>query len=350
MGKASKRVLSAGDVSIFCTQLAMILKAGVPLHQGVAAMVEDTGEGRLKKILVQLDELLQHNMPLGEAMEKVGGFPDYLISMLSIGDVSGRLDSVLFKMADYYEREKAMKEKVRGAVLYPATLFVMMSIIVVLLVTKVLPMFEKIFNQIGGNISDEANAALKLGMIAGTVAMAIILFLLVLLVLTLIVAKTKKGSLLLSKILLKVPVLRGLVTKMAARNFASAMSLMLYSGVDVDKSLELSGAVLNNELLARKLEQVRARVRDGVSFTDAIAQAGMFPGLFSRMVSIGFKTGSTSEVMEKLSLIYEDEIDTSLNNMTSLIEPILVGILALIIGVILIAVMLPLAGIMTSIG
>jgi type IV pilus assembly protein PilC len=253
-------------------------------------------------------------------------------------------------MADYYERDRIMKEKIRGAILYPSTLFVMMSVIVVLLVPEVLPMFERIFNQIGGHISSTANAALSFGMTAGAIALGLIIVCAVVALLTFLISRTRGGKYVMNSLYMKLPVIKGFMSKIAARNFASAMSMMLFSGVDIDKSLEMSSAVLNNSFLSKKLDACREKVRQGVAFTDAISQAGLFPGLFSRMLGIGFKTGATSDVMDKLSKIYEDEIGASLDNATALIEPILVGILALIIGIILVAVMLPLAGIMTSIG
>jgi len=135
MGLKSEKKLSAGEVSLFCTQLTMVLKAGVPLHEGIEAMTGDMKEGAMKRTLAALDELLRVNTPIADAMEQTGMFPEYLVKMVGIGDMSGRLEGVLSKMADYYERDMVMKQKIRGAVLYPATLFVMMSVIVVLLVT-----------------------------------------------------------------------------------------------------------------------------------------------------------------------------------------------------------------------
>lgn len=137
---------------------------------------------------------------------------------------------------------------------------------------------------------------------------------------------------------------------MAARRFASAMALMLSSGVEIERSFDLCSDLVGNEFIGRKIELCKQQIAKGASFADVLRQAQVFPGLFSQMVGLGFQTGSADMVMQKLADLYEEQIDTGIANITSIVEPVLVAVLSIVIGIILISVMLPLAGIMSSIG
>lgn len=351
MKKSEKAArLMPEEISLFCSQVALLLQAGINLADGMPSMAEDMQKGPLKQVAEQMAQQVQQGIPLERAMEQTGAFPDYVIHTAQIGGEAGRLDEVMLSLAEYYEREQAIRSRLRSAVLYPAMLFCMMAVVVVVLVTKVLPMFDSIFRQLGGEMSKSASALMHLGTAFGRYAFVILLVLVVIGLGCFAASRTEKGKQAFGRFFAHFPLTRNLAQKMAARRFASAMALMLSSGVEIERSFDLCSDLVGNEFIGRKIELCKQQIAKGASFADVLRQAQVFPGLFSQMVGLGFQTGSADMVMQKLADLYEEQIDTGIANITSIVEPVLVAVLSIVIGIILISVMLPLAGIMSSIG
>lgn len=338
------------EISVFCSQISYLLKAGVPLYEGTGLLCEDMEPGRVRDALTIIDGLVKENVPLHEALKKAGVFPNYLLHMVEIGEMSGRLDDVMDALSLYYDREEALKARIKSAIVYPVFLFIMMAAVVLILVIKVLPMFNKVFEELGGEMSGTGTAVMTVGLAIGKYAAIFIGVVALIVIVCLIWSRTKSGKRAFSRLSATFGPTKKLTVKIAAGRFASAMSMMLASGLDIDASLETAAQTIDNEYLSGKIDKCRGRMAEGLSFTDALSEAAIFPSLFNRMINIGFKTGSTDSVMKKLADLYDDEIDTSLGNITSLIEPTLVAILSIVVGIILISVMLPLVGIMSSIG
>lgn len=342
--------LDAMEIAVLCTQLSMNLKAGISLYDGVSAVSEDTKDSRLKTVIDSLNESLTERKSLGTAMEESEAFPQYVVSMVEIGDASGTLEEVLYSLADYYMRQKAMKDRVRSAVIYPFMLFVMLSAVTILLVTKIIPVFEDIFQQLSGEIAGDASQMMSLGRVGGIISAVLVVVILLLFILYLVASKTEKGHLWGQRLMAGTPFTRKLSEKMISHKFAAAMYLMLSSGATVEDALDMTKAVMDNPYIEKKLDQCKNSMLEGKNFVQAMTELQVFPALFLRLTEVGTKTGYLSDTMKKLADIYEEETDTALNNLTSYIEPCMVGILALVIGGVLISVMLPLAGILSSIG
>lgn len=348
--KNSKGSLDATEISMFCTQIALVLKAGIPLYDGISDVYEDLEEEKVKQAMEIVNKELCENKSLKLSIEKSNAFPEYVVNMVGIGEMSGKLEEVMLALADYYIREKRTKERIKNAVIYPIMLFIMLSAVVVLLMTKILPVFQDIFKQLGGEVSIAAVRMMDFGVVAGGAALFFIAAVIIITVILMISSKTEKGALFGQKFIVSFPFTKKVASKVLAHRFASAMELMLSSGVNTDEALDMTKGIIQNKYIENKIDECNEMVRKGQSLTEAIRALKIFPSLFTRMLEVGFKTGSVSDVMKKLTEIYEEEIDNSLNNMTSMIEPCLVGILAIIIGAILISVMLPLVGVMSSIG
>lgn len=344
------KTLKPEEISLFCTQIEYVLKVGIPISEGISIILEDIDKGILKDTFMSIDEKIKTGETLVYSMNEAGVFPDYVINMVGIGEASGKTEEVMNSLAGYYEREKTLRAKLQSSVLNPIFLFVMMGAVVLLLITKVMPMFINIFNQLGGSISAQASAAIDFGVIAAVVALVIILILVVVIIIFAIMSRTESGSVITGKFLSKFPLTKKLMAKMAARNFSSSMHLMLSSGLEIHESLLLASDIVGNKYLKQRIMVSYERVVNGEPFVSAIEQSNIFSGIFTSMINVGFKTGSIDDVMKKLSDVYEEEINASLNRIASIIEPLLVGILSVIIGAILIAVMLPLVGILSTIG
>jgi len=279
----------------------------------------------------------------------VGIFPPYMVNTVKIGEQAGTVDSVMESMAVYYAREAKIRYAIKNAITYPVVLVAMMALVIGVLVVEVLPIFTQVFRNLGTDMSASSVAIMNFGLAAGRTVLIIVVALIVLGGGLFFLSKTKKKEAV-TKFIGKVfPPIRELTKKTAATRFASVMAMMLNSGFPIDSALSLIPDVLNDEGAKKKVAICKKRMtEDGVSFPEAIEECAIFDGIHSRMIRVGFMAGQLDSVMDKLAEIYNEDIDNNISRMVSLIEPSLVGILSVIIGAVLLAVMLPLASIMSS--
>lgn len=348
-GKA-KGVFSAEDVSMFCTQMALILRSAIPLEDGVAAIEEEIEDKAAKAVVDSVREAVSMNTPFYQALQESGAFPAYMVNMVEIGEKAGKLDDVLAALGQHYEREAALKKNIKRAVVYPLLLVLMMAVVISVLVIKVLPVFSQVFRDLGSEMSAFSTFVMNMGMGVGKYAFIIVLVLVALVLCAFLFARTKKGGAAAGKALAHFGPTRKLSSKIASARFASVMSMMLSSGYSTDEALELVPKIIPSDVAVEKIEQCREKVAGGMSFAEAIREVNLFPGIYGRMVGVGAKTGSLDTVMQKLAALYEEEVDDSIDRAVAVIEPALVAVLSVIIGAILLSVMLPLMGIMSSIG
>ena len=348
--KLKRDVLTPSEISAFCAQMSMILKSGISLTEGVEIMVDDAGSAAGREILGTILEELEIGAPLHTALRKSRHFPDYMLTMVEIGEASGRLEKVMESLTSYYEREEAISRAVRSAIQYPLIMIVMMLAVITILVVQVMPIFNEVFMGLGAQMTGFSLAVMNFGEVLAQYSLIIIGTIAGLVVLFLIFRATLFGKSVLERFKENFFLTRDLYTKIASGRFASAMSLMLASGMDTDKSLEMVTKLVSTPAVKKKIKNCQKKLEDGTRFSDALAEVGMFSGVYARMVSVAFKTGSMDSIMEKLAIRYEEETNNKISNIISIVEPTLVAVLSVIVGVILLSVMLPLMGIMAAIG
>jgi len=350
--------LSSGDLSIFCFQLSLILKAGIALNEGLltlgdegAAEAKQKISGTLGKTIKSMAQAVELGDTLSNSMKKEGVFPAYLISMVEIGEGAGKLDNVLEELGDYYERDQYIKAKIRNSMMYPVFLFVIMSAVIVLLVSRVFPIFSSMLESMGGSLSEsgEAMSVFAGSLAAGEYTMYIILALAVLTVAVALFARTKPGKDLVGRFAAAFPLTKNINKKIAASRFAGAMAMTLSSGMDINSALGMSVGLIENAVFKAKFSECVKEIEEGGSFSKALGKTGAFSAMYVKFIEIGQKTGTVDSVMKKISDICDGEADAALGNATSFIEPLLVGILSVVIGVILISVMIPLVSVMSNI-
>ncbi|MBQ6814910.1 MAG: type II secretion system F family protein [Lachnospiraceae bacterium] len=346
---SSRRMLPPDEIASFCGQISLILQAGIPLYDGMETLVESCEDKEAKEAFKQLAADVVETGMLYEAVKNAGFFPKYMVNMIHIGEESGKLDEVLRALNAYYEREAKIKKSIKSAITYPILLVVMMAAVIALLVTNVLPIFEKVFNNMGTEISNTGKSIMNAGMLVGNIAFVITGIVLVL-ILAIYIANALGYGEALKRLSFKLPLLRGLSKKMSAGRFASVLSMMISSGYSLEKALELAPGIVTDVAARDKIEKCGNLLKEGKSFTEALEEIKMFDGMQNRMINVGFKAGQLDAVMDKMTKIYEDEVDSSIEKLLSYIEPTLVAILSIIIGGILVSVMLPLTSIMSSIG
>lgn len=349
--KTDKRItqIPSEDISLFCMQTALVLRSAIPLQDGLAAIGEGLPENG-RKILEKLENQYLETGSFSMALAQTGAFPKYMVHMVDIGEKSGKLEDVMASLGEYYRRDAQLKKQIRSAVVYPMISVILMTVVIAVLVIKVLPIFREVFESLGAGNSGTAGIVLQAGNGFGIGALVFLGVLLLAAAGGLLLSHGEKGKAFFAKCFAKAAPTRQLSRKIAAARFASVMSMLLSSGYHAEEALELIQTIVTDPVIASKVGKLRERIEVGESLSDAIQAEEIFPGLHARMVGIGSRTGALDEVMKRLADIYEEESDDAVQAAVATIEPVMVGILSVVIGAILLSVMLPLLGIMSAIG
>lgn len=344
---AKQNTLSAEELAAFAAQLSLTVKTGIPLSEAIMILQEDAETDAARKLLGKILEKLELGGALADALKETGVFPVYMTQMIEIGEASGRLDHVLDSLYKYYEREDNIAKSAKSAITYPAIMLVILIAIIVILVTQVLPIFNQVFNTLGGEMTPLAQGAMRVGEIISNSSIILVIVIAAIAVVLVIMRLTPGGRKSMSS--LGQRLFSKLSDRMAAAKFASGMSLMLASGLDVDRSVELTLPLMSNPQMYKKVAKLKEMTELGESFTGSVVATKIFSGMQGRMLTLGFKSGNLDNVMEQIADDYEKEVDERLDNLISIIEPTMVAILCVIVGLILLSAMLPLLGVMSSI-
>ena len=339
-------VLTADELSVFCTQLSLMLQAGIGSEESLGILADDAASQRERALLSQIHSVLCQGLPLAQALEQTGLFPPHLIHMVEIGQVSGRLDQVFSSLAAHYRREAQTTRSLRRAILYPAVMGVLIAVVFLALVSQVLPVFQQVFRQLGVNLSPVAQALLQFGQVSQTVSWVLAVVLLVCAAALLWLFRAQSGQSTLSRLLSHSAASRAVDRS----RFASVMALMLSSGIPLDDAMDHACTLLSGSALAPALEQCRMGMLGGASFAKVTEDYGIFTGLQAGLLKAGFRAGASEQVMEELAQRCQSHADERLSAMLSRFEYILLAVLCLSIGLVLLSVMLPLLGVLTAIG
>lgn len=329
----------------------MLLHSGFTAHYCVQMMLDDEPDANGKIVLTALSEKLEGGASLSGAMEETKLFPQYLYSMIEIGEKTGRLTETLKALSIHYKRQENLSTSIKNATLYPAVLLGMMIIVVMILIVQVLPIFNDVFGRMGTQMSPFAVRLMDFGtwFRAASIVITIVaaaVFLLVLIVW--LVPSFKEG---LAKSLKNRFGGRGIFGRIALYQFVSSMSLALSSGLSVKEAVELAASLnKDSKSLDKKYNNCLSLLEEGGKLSDALHTSGLLSARDSRMLSIGDSSGMVDTAMTEIAERNDEIIQAEISRIVSRIEPTLVVLTSAIVGVILLSVMLPLVGIMTSIG
>lgn len=344
------KALTNKELTYFCSQMALILKSGISSVEGISLMLEDTPKGEGHDLLTALLHDMEGGSMLYQALASSSVFPGYMCSMTEIGEHSGRLDEVMESLSEHFRREDNLSKSIRSSVTYPLVMLGMMIAVMGILIVKVMPVFQQVFEQLGTKMTGISGAVLDLGNNLSRYSAVFLLIAAALAVIFFFLFCTKKGRDRLTSFSEHFFATKALSEKIACSRFASAMYLSLSSGLDIDQSLELAEHLTEHDAVRSRISRIRTLTAEGESLADAISESGMYSGMYARMLSVGFKTGAIDTVMKQISLQYDEEIENSMEGLVSKLEPTLVAILSVVVGMILLSVMLPLMGIMSNIG
>ena len=344
-----KKKLSNEELITFCGQMALILKSGISSLEGIYIMEDGDVQTEGREILKEIREELEMCGMLYPAMKKTGVFPEYALHMTEIGEQTGRLDETE-ALAAYYQREEEILDEVKSAVTYPVAMLGMLLVIVAVLFIKVMPVFEQVYIQLGQEMTGVARQLLNIGGWMRQSAIVLVVLAVVILIIVFFVIFYKKARIEFISKIQTIGFMKKIAWKRARTRFASGMAMALKSGLDMDESLSLSEKLTDYEPLKMKIQQCQEQMKEGETFPKALKEAHIFDGMQERLMIIGYETGAVDEVMEQAADLYQKQLQDQIQKMIAVLEPTLVGILCVIVGIILLSVMLPLVGIMAGIG
>lgn len=336
---------------VFCRELYQLVRSGIPIAEGLAMLREDETDPDTRTWLETLCRSTEEGMPLASALRETEAFPAYMTDMVALAEDTGRLEDVLLSLQRHYDRQLRMAADIKGAVAVPVTLFAVMVAVVILLVTQVLPVFDRVFAQLGVRMGAIATGMMNAGAVLARAGTGLGAALVVLAAAALVVAlapglrtkftawfRRRFGG-------------RGILGQMAVSRFASSMAMAVSSGMSMEESVEVSARLCGGaKEIDEKTAQCHREIEDGGSPADALANSGMFSGRDCRLLKLAEQTGSLPETLEDLAQRQEEESLRRIDRMVGAIEPTIVVVTSALAGVILLSVMLPLMGLLSTIG
>ena len=338
-----KNRVKQGDFLLFNQQLSALLRAGIPVLQSINLLKNRSGSSSLRTILADVEEKIKSGIALSEAFEAQGTFPKIYTASLLAGEKSGALDDVLARYVNYLKRSVGVARKLRGAIAYPAFLMVAASLMVAFLTLYIVPQMSDLFKGLSANKGLPTVTVIVLT-ISTTLANNILWLLPLALILGFAIViwlRTPGGKLLLHNFLLRLPIVGNLIKQMTTAQLSRSLSTLLSGGITVPDAWDIASQSITNFELRRRSQAVLPLIREGKMFTEALDKANWLPELALDMVGIGEKSGSLREMLDEVANFYDAEAEVKLEQLTTLLEPIILVFMAGIVIVILLAIYLP---------
>ena len=330
------------EIPMYTRQLATLLKAGIPLAQAMTALIEQSQIADLEACFREIREKLTQGLSFAEALAyHPHYFPDLYVNMVKAGEASGTLDRVLDRLADYLQRQAAIKNRIGAALAYPLIMMVVGAAIVFFLMAFVVPKIMKVVENSGQKVPFITRMLKGTADFVGSNWIFIAMFALGLMLLHRAMMRRAEYRYRLDKFKLGIPVLGELYRKSAVSRFAVSMSTLLRSGVPVLDALRIVKDIVNNSVLTRVLETVQKRIVEGADIATPIKKSGVFPPVVGYMIAVGEQSGELENMLDQVAAAYDEEVEIQVQKVTSMLEPLLIVAMALVVGFIVISIMLP---------
>lgn len=330
------------DLAIFCRQFYTMFNAGLSINNCLKVLENQMNNKVLKKALFDIEDRVKKGQTMAEAMGSLNNvFPPLLINMIASGEESGNLDIVMMRMANYYEKENKTDSKIKNAMVYPIVLAVVALSIMIILITFVVPTFVSMFD------SSEMELPMLTRFVLGTsdfISTYWYLIILVIGIMTLGVSSylsTSKGKTNIDKLKLKIPIIKGLNQKIIVSRFTSTLSTLLASGISIIQSMEIVASIVGNKIAETDILNMKDKMLRGESLGTLIQHSSIFPMMLASMVNIGEESGKLEEILSKTNDFYNEELENEIQRVITLIEPLMIVVMGLIIGIMVLAIVVP---------
>jgi type IV pilus assembly protein PilC len=351
---SNKNKIKSDQLVMFTRQLSAMVGAGVPLLRALSSLSEHITENPvLKKILDGVIHDIEAGSTLGDALDKYPNtFNDVYVNMVRAGEAAGILDEILNRLAMQQEKSSSLRRKIKSAMAYPLILLLITVFAFFGLMIFIIPQIGKVVTDLGGGDAELPTLTLvMLGISSFITSYWYIIFVVIGVVIygTLKYTKTPRGRFQRDTLLLKVPILKTTFTKVAIAHFARTFSALIEAGVDVLEALDVTSRAVGNVVYEKALKDAEAEVKIGKSLSSAIITNPLFPPIVSQMLLVGEETGQTDKILIKVADFFEEEVDTAINGLSTVIEPVMIVIMGGMVGLIAASVMLPIAGLAQNI-
>ncbi|OJU12980.1 MAG: type II secretion protein F [Clostridiales bacterium 43-6] len=347
-GGAAK--FKVADLNIFCRQFSTMLSSGISIVKCLDILAEQTENPKLKAVVKNVYEEVQKGRALSSAMKaQEGAFPDVLISMVESGEMSGNLDVVFVKIAAHYEKDQKTANKVKSAMVYPIVLGCLTVGVVTILLVFVMPTFLNMFKQLGAELPMMTKVLLAISnfltgywyiVIGGTITIGIAWNQYI---------KTESGRMNWDTRKLKLPIVGKMNVAIGSARFSRTLSTVMQSGIPLLRALDVTAKVLNNKFYEKHLMTIKEDIRKGSPLSASIKKAEIFPSMLYSMISIGEESGTLDTVLEKTANFFDEEADNKISKTVSMLEPLMIVLMAGIVGFIIIAIITPVYSMMNAI-
>jgi type IV pilus assembly protein PilC len=343
--------VSTHDVTIFTRQFATMINAGLPLIKCLSILAQQTESKSLSDIISDCQKEVEAGRSLSEALSKhPEAFNSLYVSMVKAGELGGMLDDVLLRVANQLEREAEIRAKVKSAMTYPIAVLGITLLLLTCMIVFVVPKFAAMFKQLGGGLPTFTQLLVNVShFIGGWGGLVVVAMIIGSVVVFRRFKATDRGRLIIDKMKLKLPVVGVLFHKTAMSKFSRTLGTLLSSGVPILGALEITGETTGNAVVTRALDDVRASVKDGETIARPLEAANVFPPMVTQMIAIGEETGALDVMLSKVSDFYDSEVNSAVDSLTSMLEPLLILFLGGSVGLIVIALYLPIFKVITMI-
>lgn len=342
--------LPSKQVALFARQFSMLLRAGVSVSGALDILRDQLDQKATRKVVEMTYQEVLKGLSLSEAMRTTKRLPDLFVNMVAAGEAGGFLDDVMERMANYYEKDNKTIEKVRNAMVYPCVVLVVTIVVVYILITQVVPQFESMFNGLGVELPWTTRMLIAVSDFFNKWWWVILIGLIIVVAGIGKYISTPRGKFKKDTILMSIPILKNIILKSIVARFTRTLSIMIKTGVPMLKSIEFSSKVVNNKVVERGLMKVADEVAAGKSLSTPIQNMKLFPRMVVSLIRTGEETGALDEMMDKCADFYDDEVANLSERLTTLLEPLIIIILAGTVGFIVMSVLQPMLSLYNSIG
>ncbi len=336
--------VKAEDITNFARQFSAMVSAGLPLIQCLTILGEQTENKNFKKVLISITQSVESGNSLADSLAKHPKiFPELFVNMIAAGEIGGILDTILLRLATFLEKAAALKRKIKGAMMYPLIISIVAVVAVSALMIFVIPVFSKMFLDAGAELPGPTQVVVNISnfMKNPVKIIPVIVVIIAVFVSFFKYRNTKEGRYKTDQFALKIPALGDLIKKSSVAQFSRTLGTLLTSGVSIIESLQITAKTASNMVVRRALESMIQAISEGKTITEPMKATGVFPPMVIQMVAVGEESGGLDQMLTKLADFYDEEVNAAVETVTSLMEPIIIVLLAVILGGALIAMYMP---------
>ncbi len=342
--------VNTAELAVTTRQFSTLISAGLPLEASLSTLSEQTEDKKLSQVFSQVRDRVSEGRSLANSLKDHSNvFSDIYISLVKAGEASGTLDVVLLRLADFLEKQSSLRSRVRSALVYPAFMFIIGGGVLTFMMIFVIPSITKVFEE-----SKKALPFMTVILIDFSNFMSNNFFILLILFAGILFflfrfVKTKRGKEIKDRLSLRIPIFGRINRLVILSRITRTLGTLLSSGIPILDALRIGGEVSGNEVYIQSLSEVSENVKEGSSLARPLEQTGIFPPLMTRMISVGEQTGELEDMLERVADTYDQQVDTTLTALTSLLEPVIILVMGGVVGFIVFAMLLPIIDITSTI-